>query len=127
MVELSQSLPFSLGMRGGPSMRHFNSLMKVHAKSCISMYYDSLTMYLYLFSIHVHAISPRGGTLSYRLHGLLGAISSDEDGHSLIDFVEMVRYSGYAQLTPHIIHLLQVCESIVAASKWLGTTYPIIF
>ena len=118
LVGLSHQLPSSLGVRGGPSMRHFNSLMKVHAKSCISMYYDSLTMYLYSISIHVHVIAPRGGTLSYSLHGLLWAIISDEDGHSLEYIGEMISYSGCAQFSPHIIHILQACERIGETRKW---------
>ena len=62
----------------------------------------------------------KGGTLFFRLHDLLGAISSDEDGHSLGYFGEMMSYSGCAQLAPHIIHILQACERIGEARKWLG-------
>ena len=106
LVELSQPLPFSLEVRGGPPMSHLTSLNQVHGKGCMYVHHDSLTMYLYFLTIHVQGISPRGGTLSYILHGLLGAISSDKYGHSLGGFWEMVPYSGCAQLTPHIIHLL---------------------
>ena len=117
LEELSQPLPFSLRMRGSPSMRYFTILFKVNGKGCVYVHHDSLTIYFYSLAIHVQVISLRGGTLSYSLHGLPGAISNDEDGHSLGDMGEMISYSGCAQFSPHIIHLLQACERTRAKRK----------
>ena len=63
LEELSQPLPFSLGVRGGPSMSHLTSLNQVHGKDCIYVHHVSFTMYFYFLTIHVQGIAPRGGTL----------------------------------------------------------------
>ena len=64
LAELSQPLPFSLGMKGGISMSHFTSLLKVHGKDCVFVHNDPLTDYLYFLAIHVQFIAPKGGTLT---------------------------------------------------------------
>ena len=120
LEDISQPLPFPLGMRRGPYMGHFTSLLKEHGKDCIFVHNDPLTECLYSFSIDVQFISLKGGTLLFRLHDLLGATISDGDGYSLGYFGEMISYSGCTQLAPHIIHLIQECERIGVARKWFG-------
>ena len=110
LEELSQPLPFSLGVRGGPSMSHLTSLNQVHGKDFIFVHHDSFSMYLHFLTIHVQGIAPRGGTLSSRLHDLLEAISSIDDGHFVVDLGEMISYAWYSQFSPYTIHLLQTCE-----------------
>ena len=53
LVELSQSLPLSLGVSGVPSMCHPTSLNQVHGKDCIFLHPDSFTMYFHFLTIHV--------------------------------------------------------------------------
>ena len=53
LVELSQPLPLSLGVRGGPSMSHLTILNQLHGKGFIYVHQDSLTMYLNLLNMHV--------------------------------------------------------------------------
>ena len=81
--KLSLPPPYSLGVRGSSSMSYLTSLNQVYGKDCISKHHDIFTIYLHFLTTHVQGIAPRRGTLSYSLHGLLGAISSDEDGNSL--------------------------------------------
>ena len=82
-------------------MSHLTSLNQLHGKDCIYIHHDSFAMYLNFLSIHVQGIAPRGGTLSSRLHSLLEATSSIDDGHSLGDLWEMISYAGYAQFSPY--------------------------
>ena len=89
---LSLPSPYSLGVRGSSSMSYLNDLNQVYGKNCISEHHNVPTICFYFINTHVQSFSPRWGTLSYILHGLLGAISSDEDGHSLGGFGDMVAY-----------------------------------
>ena len=43
LEELSQPLPFSFGMRGGPYTSHFTNLLKAYGKDFVSMHNNSLT------------------------------------------------------------------------------------
>ena len=101
-------------------MSHLTSLNQVHGKDCIFVHHDLFIMYSNFLTIHVQGIAPRGGTLFSRLKGLLEAIRIIDNGHSLGYHGEMIPYAGYAQFSPYIIHLLQACEKIGAARKWLG-------
>ena len=84
--ELSSPPPYSLGVRGGSSMSYLTSLNQVYGKDFIFEHHDIFTIYLHFLNTHVEGIYPREGTLSYWLHGLLGAMSNDDVGHSLRDF-----------------------------------------
>ena len=66
----------------------------------------------------MHGIAPRGGTLSYLPHGLLGAMRNGDVDHSLEDFGEMMYSSWCDSLTPTIIYLIQACKKNGVANKW---------
>ena len=75
-------------------MSYLTSFNQVYGKYCISEHHDIFTIYLHFLNTHVQGIAPRGGTLSYLLHGLLGAMNNDDVDHSLEYFGEMMYSSG---------------------------------
>ena len=101
-------------------MSYLTDSNQLCGKDCISEHHDIFTIYFYFLTTHVEGIAPRGGTLSYFLHGLLGVMSNGDVDHSLEDFGKMMCSSWCDSLTPTIIHLLQACKKDGAANKCWG-------
>ena len=125
LMELSQLLLSSLGMRGDLSMSHPIYVRKVYGKDLIFMYDDLYDEYLYSFTIHVQAIVPWGSILPYKFHGQIWAINIVEHGHSLGGYRAMIYHFGCTPKAPNISHLFKTCEKTWAACGG-ETTYHII-
>ena len=93
-------------------------MRKTYGKDTVWLH-NYLYKYVHSLTIYVQDIAPRRSILSSRIHGLLEAISSICDGHSLEGLGEIVSFSEHAHFAPYTIHFLQNCDEIGAASKWL--------
>ena len=118
--ELSQPPLSSLGVRVDLSMSHSICMRKAYGKDHVWLHNDLYNEYVNCLTIYVQAIAPRRNIIPSRLHGLLEAISSIDDGHSLGGLGEMIYYARHDHFAPYTIYFLQTCEEIGAASKWLG-------
>ena len=88
--ELSLPPPYSLGVRGSSSMSYITDLNQEYGNTFIYKHHDVSTICLYFLNTHVQGFAPRGGTFSYGLHGLLGAMSNGDVEHSLKYFGDML-------------------------------------
>ena len=119
LEELVHPPLFSLKMRGDSSMSHSICMSKTYGKVIVCLHNDLYNVYMHPLTIHVQDVTPRRSILFSRLHGLLEAISSVGDGHSLGGLGEALYFAKHAHFAPYTIHFLQTCEEIGVESKWL--------
>ena len=98
-------------------MSHSICMRKTYGKDIVWLHND---LYVRSLTICVQDIAEGGIIFPSRLHGLLEAISSFGDGHSLEGLGEITSFAEHAYFAPYTIHFLQTCEEIGAAIKWLG-------
>ena len=124
--ELSQPPLLSLRMREDLSMSHSICMSKTYGKDTVWLHSDLYNEYMNSLTIYVQDIASRRRIIPSRLHGLLEAISSIDDGHSLGGLREMISYAGYAQFAPYTNTLSKLVRRLrQQRSGWEATHHAI--